>query len=442
MSDIKDILGVPRQGAPAEKAEPKPKKEKMKRPEGMSREAFALLGDSHPIISSQLVSVKKKDMKAKPKPSTKGIPTWQYKPFKNSARTDGLELFRWVKGYKDLNGRMREPEDTEYYFAKFNKKIQLFKYTNEEYEALIRGDSGDWSKEETDYLFDLCERFDLRFTLVADRYEFAGTPAGASRSLEDLKDRYYSIARRLLVAREGGEAAVANHVLVKHPFNRQHEAERKAAIHLLLTRGAGQVQEENVILAEARQIEERRRSEAGASARRAAATSQQAGTPGVRTASPATAMRPSSAAAAGAAAAAPSSVGLTPTGGPPGDGRFPAEFVSDPGPGVPSLFDLYLNPSKPPAPGVYVRSACTSATAQAMGAAMSGGARAYKNVETLLTELGWSPLMMPRVNTRAVCGQWLAMRGDVIALYEARRNLQNRSLASSDEKKKSSKKKG
>ena len=28
---------------------PAPKKEKMKRPEGMSREAFALLGDSHPI---------------------------------------------------------------------------------------------------------------------------------------------------------------------------------------------------------------------------------------------------------------------------------------------------------------------------------------------------------------------------------------------------------
>ena len=106
----------------------KPKKEKMKRPTGLSREAFALLGDSHPIMSSQLLeglNKNKKDEKllAKPKPSTKGIPTWQYKGFKNSARTDGLELLRWHKSYKDINGRVREPEDTEYYYAKFNKKV-------------------------------------------------------------------------------------------------------------------------------------------------------------------------------------------------------------------------------------------------------------------------------------------------------------------------------
>lgn len=122
MSDIKDILGVPRGGAtPAEK----PKKEKLKRPEGMSREAFALLGDSHPIISSQLMGQvgKKNDVKAKPKPSTKGIPTWQFRPFKNSARADGLELSRWTKSFKDLNGRVRHDDDGDYFFAKFNKKV-------------------------------------------------------------------------------------------------------------------------------------------------------------------------------------------------------------------------------------------------------------------------------------------------------------------------------
>lgn len=42
-----------------------------------------------------------------------------------------------------------------------------------------------WTKEETDQLFDLCERFDLRFIVIADRFP-------SSRSVEELKDRYYS----------------------------------------------------------------------------------------------------------------------------------------------------------------------------------------------------------------------------------------------------------
>lgn len=130
MSDIKDILGVSRGGSGGEQAKAlKPKKEKMKRPTGLSREAFALLGDSHPIMSSQLLEGlnkgKKDDKLAKPKPSTKGIPTWHNKPFKNSARSDGLELRRWSKSYKDGLGRVRETEDTEYHFAKFNKKVEL-----------------------------------------------------------------------------------------------------------------------------------------------------------------------------------------------------------------------------------------------------------------------------------------------------------------------------
>ena len=48
-------------------------------------------------------------------------------------------------------------------------------------------------------------------------------PQGKERRVEDLKARYYTIARQLLVAREGGDAAVANHVLVKQPYNAQQE---------------------------------------------------------------------------------------------------------------------------------------------------------------------------------------------------------------------------
>lgn len=90
----------------------------------MSREAFALLGASHPIISSQLTtSSKKSDLLKKPKPSTKGIVTYQYRTFTNSARTDGLELSHWLKCYKGANGVIREPDETEYPYAKYNKKV-------------------------------------------------------------------------------------------------------------------------------------------------------------------------------------------------------------------------------------------------------------------------------------------------------------------------------
>ena len=124
MADIKDILGVPRSaGADVAPAKETKKEVKMKRPEGMSREAFALLGDSHPIMSSQFASsLTKKVITKQPKPSTKGIPTYQLRPFKNTARTDGLELTHWVKCHKTATGLIKEPEE-EYSFAKYNKKV-------------------------------------------------------------------------------------------------------------------------------------------------------------------------------------------------------------------------------------------------------------------------------------------------------------------------------
>ncbi len=63
MSDIKDILGLQRAG-PSDsldvKKERPAKEPKAQRPAGMSREAFALLGDSHPIAPSELANELKK----------------------------------------------------------------------------------------------------------------------------------------------------------------------------------------------------------------------------------------------------------------------------------------------------------------------------------------------------------------------------------------------
>mgnify|MGYP001807304819 CR=1 FL=1 len=53
--------------------------------------------------------------------------------------------------------------------------------------------------------------------------------------------------------------------------------------------------------------------------------------------------------------------------------------------------------------------------------------RAFKNVEATLTELQCpAALTGPRVMTRATSGAWLALRSEVVALHETRRNLANR----------------
>jgi hypothetical protein len=46
---------------------------------------------------------------------------------------------------------------------------------------------------------------------------------GPPRSLEELKGRYYGVARALMVGRAGGEELIANEPLVKAPFDVSHE---------------------------------------------------------------------------------------------------------------------------------------------------------------------------------------------------------------------------
>lgn len=67
---------------------------------------------------------------------------------------------------------MKESEIGETYpFARFNRKVEVIRYSDEEYQQLVRPLSTDWTKRETDHLFRLCERYSLRFIVIADRYE-------------------------------------------------------------------------------------------------------------------------------------------------------------------------------------------------------------------------------------------------------------------------------
>jgi DNA methyltransferase 1-associated protein 1 len=213
------------------------------------------------------------------------------------------------------------------------------------------------------------------------------------RSIEDLKTRYYSVARQLLVGREGTADTIANNVLVKHPFSAVHERERKQGLELLFNRPPEQDAEEEGILQEAIKIEARRRAEN--TQRRAA----------------------NAATAAPAAVAAPAPVTIT-------------EFANDVAVGTPPLFDGFARPAPPtapaaaaegtPAPRVVARSAHTRELIEAMIQAVQP-AKTQKAVEGSMTELKLPDL--PRAATRAVCGAYISLVREVIDLMELKKNL-------------------
>jgi len=69
----------------------------------------------------------------------------------------------------------------------------VIEYNAEEYKLYISELDNTWTKEETDYLWELCKQFDLRFIIIHDRYDTC-----YNRSIEDLKNRYYTVSRRIL----------------------------------------------------------------------------------------------------------------------------------------------------------------------------------------------------------------------------------------------------
>lgn len=158
----------------------------------------------------------------------------------------------------------------------------------------------------------MVEDFDLRWMALADRYEF---PNGKPRSIEDLKGRYYSVARQLLVGREGTADTVANNVLVKHPYSVQNEKDRKEGLEILFKRNPQQDAEEEEVLQEAIKIEAKRRAESGA--RRGAANI--------------------GGATGAAAASAPAPITIS-------------EFTNEVPVGTPPLFDAEGNPALPTVP--------------------------------------------------------------------------------------------
>eukprot|EP00826_Nyctotherus_ovalis_P055938 TRINITY_DN7483_c0_g3_i4.p1 TRINITY_DN7483_c0_g3~~TRINITY_DN7483_c0_g3_i4.p1 ORF type:complete len:337 (-),score=78.67 TRINITY_DN7483_c0_g3_i4:18-1028(-) len=169
-------------------------------------------------------------------PPRSPIAKWVHAPFTVPSRDDGLRLKHWQK------------EGVRYPFAKLGRKLEIVRYSEEEYRELIADINPSWSKEETDLLFQLCENFELRFIVIADRF---AQHTEYKRSIEELKDRYFSIAKRLLESR--GDV---DNQLVKKPFNFNYEVRRKINLEKIFLRTAEHQTFERQILEEVKKSEQ------------------------------------------------------------------------------------------------------------------------------------------------------------------------------------------
>jgi len=143
----------------------------------------------------------------------------------------------------------------DYAFAKYNVQSDIYTYSQDEYNRLL--EDSEWTKEETDYLFDTVREYDLRWFIIHDRYEY---PHGPERSLEDLKERYYSVCRKLVRNRPWpGDEASKSQLLNSFQFDKEREVTRKKYLASLASRTPAQIAEEEALFIEVKRLEQTER---------------------------------------------------------------------------------------------------------------------------------------------------------------------------------------
>lgn len=281
-SDVRDVLNLP-DGTSG----PRPaKKQKIAAPrpnlKGLAREVHNLGGDNPIAIVPETTHFKKRRFASR-KPASR----WELRKFRNSARDDtSLTLRHWRRVGEKAEGEAQEQapatadeniqpskdEMEDSAFAKYNVQVSVPQYSEGQYQQSLQ--NNDWTKEETDYLLELARDFDLRWPLIWDRYEWnppatngdmnvdgdeskAIVPATRSRSMEDLKARYYEVASKMMAAQKPAQYMTqpefALHELMAH-FNPQQERLRKEFALNALTRSREEAREEESLLLEIKRI--------------------------------------------------------------------------------------------------------------------------------------------------------------------------------------------
>jgi len=256
-ADVRDIMGM----APADSTitkdqilgtdKKKPKKSvgsTFQRPEGMHRELYNLLYSENKELPCPLIQTDtSKDLgykQMRAKLGMKRVRSWKWMPFTNNARKDGLVLNHW---------RRSQEEGKDYSFVRFNKVCEIPTYTELEFNHHLA--TPGWTRQETDHLMDLASRFDLRFIVMADRWD---CNTYSSRSVEDLKERYYNIVEKLERV-HGGTTGTHEPNKKTFVYDAEHERRRKEQLRRLYNRTQDQLDEEEMLKTELRKIEARKK---------------------------------------------------------------------------------------------------------------------------------------------------------------------------------------
>lgn len=275
--DIRDIMNLgeaaPRQPAPKKKK----RVETQPRLQGVTREVQALMGDSVPPIAI----VEQKQYKSKPSVSQKLFKPrhWEERQFEHGGRADGLVLRHWKRsipraarpqavstptdvemtdGDKDSSDPPRTLFEAEFPMEKWDVKAPVPTYNDEQYEANLK--SEDWSREETDYLITLCTDFDLRWILIGDRYDpldIKGEAQYPARTTEAMKQRYYTIAAKLMEIGTPPNNMTASEFQLwekMRNFDAKTEVMRKSMAEKLFERTKEEAEEEKLLLEELHRI--------------------------------------------------------------------------------------------------------------------------------------------------------------------------------------------
>lgn len=414
MADVLDILDASRPSGdapPINKRGPKPKPPKppaiqRRKPEGMHRELFALLNTSDsdaPLlptdfaIQSQTTCYKQ----VRANLSIKKPRKWLWTPFLNPARNDHLQLNHWR--------RVTDPNEPpkEYQFAKYNIKIDnhIPKYSDREYNTFLICDQ--WSKEETDYLMEVCTRYDLRFIVIHDRWDRKRFPT--ERSVEDIKERYYYVYNQLAKARAFMDAP-----RVKE-YDSQHERKRKQQLLNLYNRTKEQIEEEENLISEMKKIEQKKRE------RERKTQDLQKIMDAGRSVSEHRRSEPGQ-----ASVGRPSGSGLR---GMPG--RRPGRGAGRPSrdsiaasmaPHIPGSAANLLEANTLSIKFPDFKTSGTSLRSQRLKLPTSLGTKKMKALESMISSLNLDQYPMPN---ETICQNYNELRGDLLLLYELKVNLAN-----------------
>ena len=221
-SELKSMLGenyaeqspIPSQNI--QKEMERKTKDYIKKQTGLKRELIKLIGGVPCIVERTNNKSTKKS-------------NWVLCKFKNIARSDNLLLEHWQK-----------KEEIGYQYDTRCNKVEIVEFTKDEYEKLIKPNDRNWNYEQTIYLWDLLRQYNLNFIIAYDRFDEA---TYGERTVETLKDRYYSVARIILEHRR-----LFDHPIIKSGYNYEQEIKRRTYLEKTMNKSFAELKEENYLM--------------------------------------------------------------------------------------------------------------------------------------------------------------------------------------------------